>query len=141
MSNSLVPRLKETVRARVRRHIAYLCTDALQAEVTLRDLSDLHDRLERAIILGTLEGCYWNIRRAARTLGLHRNTLSRLMRWLGISKPRGSVRQKCRCGREMRADCFGNHMRWHVRRGDARLFLPEESDRFEYKWLRQPEAA
>lgn len=130
-----------SVRARVHRHLAMLCADALEAEVRYEDLADLMDRLKRAVILSTLDASNWSVVKAARALGIHRNTLSRQISNLGIKRPPRGARQKCRCGRDLSLKAFPSHMRWHVRRGDARIFLPEDSDRFDYQWLRQPEAA
>jgi transcriptional regulator with GAF, ATPase, and Fis domain len=53
-------------------------------------LKDACDRFERQYVLRVLERVQWNVRRAARLLGVHRNTvLTKLSAW-GIHRPAGA---------------------------------------------------
>ena len=55
-----------------------------------RDLAALHDESseqERALVVRTLEGCGWNVTRAAGRLGIDRASLHRKMRRWGIARP------------------------------------------------------
>jgi DNA-binding NtrC family response regulator len=52
-----------------------------------RPLREACDEFERQYVQRALERCQWNVSRAARQLGVHRNTvLSKLAAW-GVQRP------------------------------------------------------
>jgi putative PEP-CTERM system response regulator len=56
-------------------------------ETSAAPLRDACDRFERQYVLRALEGVHWNVSRAARLLGVHRNTiLAKLATW-GVRRP------------------------------------------------------
>ena len=60
------------------------------AEDTGLPLREACEQFERQYVLRVLEGAQWNVSRAARRLGVHRNTvLAKLSGW-GIQRPAGS---------------------------------------------------
>ena len=131
-------RTPETTQERVQRHISYLFEDAQTAGLTLLEFGEL---IQKFVMEAALELEGWNICRAARLLGVHRNVFSYRMRRHGIRRPHGMPRggqQQCRCGRMIGASALAAHMRVHARRGEVRILLPRNSDRFEYRWLREP---
>ena len=59
-------------------------------EASATSLREACDQFERQYILRVLEGGHWNISRAARVLGVHRNTiLTKLAAW-GVRRPGGA---------------------------------------------------
>ncbi len=53
------------------------------------DLREFRRRQERALVLEALEAVHWNVSAAARGLGLSRVGLSKKMKVLGLSRPKG----------------------------------------------------
>ncbi|HEY6349616.1 MAG TPA: helix-turn-helix domain-containing protein [Candidatus Angelobacter sp.] len=128
----------ETTHERVQRHIGYLYEDAQTAGLTLLEFEAL---IQKFVVKASLDATGWNTCEAARLVGMHRNGLSHRIKKYRLQRPANLSKQQCRCGRWIAPSGLASHMQFHARRREVKVILPTNSDRFQYKWLREPQKA
>lgn len=133
-----MPRQPETTQQRVERHIRYLYEDVQTAGLTLLQFEEM---IRKHLVEAALNTTGWNICKAARLVGLHRNGLSYRIQRYGLQRPEGTCQKMlCKCGVRISRGHFSKHMKLHARRGDLYIVkVPNSHPR--YKWLREPQKA